>query len=214
MTDDWRRLHVGAAMARTAINALSCGCGGIGMMAHSTAPVAMGDGVHLATDIHLPDGDGPFPVILERTPYGRPRPAGARSRPRTERQRRARKLAAYFRRMAMRSSIRTRAAATAPRAVSSNICPMARTASTPVRGWSRRLVRRTHLHDGPVLCGAHAGGAGLPRPAGTGGAGAGLWRFRQRVEVRHPPVGCVRAEAGDLGVEERAASRPRRRPIR
>jgi predicted acyl esterase len=31
----------------------------------------MRDGVHLATDIHLPDGGGPFPVILERTPYGR-----------------------------------------------------------------------------------------------------------------------------------------------
>ena len=29
------------------------------------------DGVRLATDIHLPDGAGPFPVILERTPYGR-----------------------------------------------------------------------------------------------------------------------------------------------
>ena len=29
------------------------------------------DGVRLATDIHLPDGAGPFPIILERTPYGR-----------------------------------------------------------------------------------------------------------------------------------------------
>lgn len=29
------------------------------------------DGVRLATDVHLPDGPGPFPVILERTPYGR-----------------------------------------------------------------------------------------------------------------------------------------------
>ncbi|MBU6498463.1 MAG: CocE/NonD family hydrolase [Rhodospirillales bacterium] len=31
----------------------------------------MRDGVGLATDIHLPDGPGPFPVVLERTPYGR-----------------------------------------------------------------------------------------------------------------------------------------------
>ena len=29
------------------------------------------DGVRLATDVHLPEGPGPFPVILERTPYGR-----------------------------------------------------------------------------------------------------------------------------------------------
>lgn len=29
------------------------------------------DGVRLATDIYLPEGAGPFPVILERTPYGK-----------------------------------------------------------------------------------------------------------------------------------------------
>lgn len=34
--------------------------------------IAMRDGVHLAADVHLPaDGDGPWTVLLERTPYGR-----------------------------------------------------------------------------------------------------------------------------------------------
>ncbi len=33
--------------------------------------VKMRDGVRLATDIYRPAGIGPFPVILERTPYGR-----------------------------------------------------------------------------------------------------------------------------------------------
>jgi len=37
----------------------------------ATRRVAMRDGIRLATDIHLPDGAGRFPVILERTPYGR-----------------------------------------------------------------------------------------------------------------------------------------------
>lgn len=42
--------------------------------------VAMRDGIRLATDVYLParDGvelDGPWPVILERTPYGRNRPS-------------------------------------------------------------------------------------------------------------------------------------------
>jgi len=37
----------------------------------ATHMVPMRDGVRLATDVHLPDGAGPFPVILERTPYGR-----------------------------------------------------------------------------------------------------------------------------------------------
>ncbi len=36
-----------------------------------TEMVAMRDGIRLATDIHLPQGRGPFPVVLERTPYGR-----------------------------------------------------------------------------------------------------------------------------------------------
>lgn len=31
----------------------------------------MRDGVRLATDIYLPDGPGPWPVIIERTPYNR-----------------------------------------------------------------------------------------------------------------------------------------------
>lgn len=33
------------------------------------AMVPMRDGVRLATDVYLPSGDGPFPVLLERTPY-------------------------------------------------------------------------------------------------------------------------------------------------
>ncbi|CAH2600803.1 CocE/NonD family hydrolase [Rhodovastum atsumiense] len=36
-----------------------------------TEMVAMRDGVRLATDIYLPEGTGPWPVVLERTPYGR-----------------------------------------------------------------------------------------------------------------------------------------------
>ncbi|MBW7056101.1 CocE/NonD family hydrolase [Paracoccus bogoriensis] len=36
-----------------------------------TQMVVMRDGVRLATDIHMPDGAGPWPVILERTPYDR-----------------------------------------------------------------------------------------------------------------------------------------------
>lgn len=32
---------------------------------------AMRDGVSLEADVYLPDGEGPFPTLLERTPYGR-----------------------------------------------------------------------------------------------------------------------------------------------
>ena len=38
-----------------------------------TVMVAMSDGVKLATDVYLPEGKGPFPVVLMRTPYGRRR---------------------------------------------------------------------------------------------------------------------------------------------
>src|SRR5712692_10167558 len=37
----------------------------------STAMVPMRDGTLLATDIYLPAGNGPWPVALARTPYGR-----------------------------------------------------------------------------------------------------------------------------------------------
>jgi X-Pro dipeptidyl-peptidase (S15 family) len=54
------------------------------------------DGVLLATDVYRPDGPGPFPALLERTPYDKSAPsrsersaADARPRSRTE-------LAAYF----------------------------------------------------------------------------------------------------------------------
>jgi len=33
--------------------------------------VAMRDGVKLATDVYLPEGNGPWPVVLMRTPYGK-----------------------------------------------------------------------------------------------------------------------------------------------
>ena len=36
-----------------------------------TEKIAMRDGTLLATDLYLPQGDGPFPVVLTRTPYGR-----------------------------------------------------------------------------------------------------------------------------------------------
>ncbi|CAM5762908.1 CocE/NonD family hydrolase [Bosea minatitlanensis] len=40
-------------------------------MIPTTFKVTARDGVKLATDVYRPDGQGPFPVILERTPYGR-----------------------------------------------------------------------------------------------------------------------------------------------
>jgi predicted acyl esterase len=36
-----------------------------------TVMVPMRDGVRLATDVYLPSGDGPWPVALTRTPYGK-----------------------------------------------------------------------------------------------------------------------------------------------
>ncbi len=41
-----------------------------------TVLVEMRDGVHLATDVFLPEGDGPWPAVLYRTPYGRERLVG------------------------------------------------------------------------------------------------------------------------------------------
>jgi len=45
-------------------------------MSVRTEHVTTRDGIRLATDIRLPEGQGPFPVVLSRTPYGRHLPGG------------------------------------------------------------------------------------------------------------------------------------------
>ena len=86
-----------------------------------TKMVPMRDGVRLATDVHLPDGVGPFPVILERTPYGRDEMSRSELTARRPEPRRARRLRRLLHRSAaMRSCSRTRAAATARKGASSN----------------------------------------------------------------------------------------------
>jgi predicted acyl esterase len=47
---------------------------------HQGAFVPMRDGARMATEVFLPPGDGPFPAILIRTPYGRQGAAGYSSR--------------------------------------------------------------------------------------------------------------------------------------
>ena len=44
-----------------------------------TIQVSMRDGVNLATEVFLPDGEGPWPTILIQTPYGRKSAAGLAS---------------------------------------------------------------------------------------------------------------------------------------
>ncbi|MBE3096762.1 MAG: CocE/NonD family hydrolase [Planctomycetes bacterium] len=56
---------------------LACVPTGVGVLllaaqgAKQTVMVPMSDGVKLATDVYLPQGAGPFPAVLMRTPYGR-----------------------------------------------------------------------------------------------------------------------------------------------
>ena len=46
-----------------------------GMIVERDIMVAARDGVRLATDVYRPEGAGPFPVILERTPYDKSAPS-------------------------------------------------------------------------------------------------------------------------------------------
>jgi putative CocE/NonD family hydrolase len=47
-----------------------CGVSGCGVRVSEDVPVEMRDGANLLTDVYLPPGRGPFPVILTRQPYG------------------------------------------------------------------------------------------------------------------------------------------------
>jgi putative CocE/NonD family hydrolase len=48
-----------------------------GLTVQSDHRVRMRDGVHLATDVYLPDAPGPFPAVLIRLPYGKIEPVCA-----------------------------------------------------------------------------------------------------------------------------------------
>ena len=192
--------------------------GGRGKLAGGDAPDlrrdgAMRDGVRLATDVYRPMRDGkplpgPYPVILERTPYGKHgrQPAElTRGEPHREEPRRG---GAYFYRAATSSSIRTAAAATARRALRQISERRRRTATTPAPGcatspgatggsapWAcptRRIPRRRSA--APIAPGWRRC--------------AGLRRLRQRLAGRHPPGRRVRAEAGHLGVQRGARKSP------
>ncbi len=77
-----RRTQVAVLLSLIVIVALATGC--LRMIAAKNFPpgeyevqkvrtvmVPMRDGTKLATDIYLPKAEGPFPVILERSPYGK-----------------------------------------------------------------------------------------------------------------------------------------------
>ena len=76
--DDWSQ-RVSGMFARAAVNDKTVPAENWKRLVESSAKpaekktemIAMRDGVKLATDIYLPKGEGPFPVILARTPYDR-----------------------------------------------------------------------------------------------------------------------------------------------
>ncbi len=164
------------------------------------------DNVRLATDMHLPDGAGPFPVILERTPYGRdiasrsevtaadPKPASRAD------------LAGYFNRAGyavVYQDTRGR------------------------HGSEGRFVKYlADAEDGFDTCAwlvgqdwcdgrictmglsyaAHTQAAlGCLDPPRLGCTGARLGRVLRFLAGRHPSIGRVRAQAGDLGAQASAA---------
>src|SRR5690242_15268638 len=49
--------------------------GGGNMLVERNLVVTARDGIELATDVYRPIGDGPFPVLLERTPYDKSAPS-------------------------------------------------------------------------------------------------------------------------------------------
>src|SRR5215203_881632 len=58
--------------------------------------VAARDGVMLATDVYRPKGSGPFPVLLERTPYDKSAPSRSEITAADPRPRSRDEVAAYF----------------------------------------------------------------------------------------------------------------------
>ena len=68
------------------------------------------DGVALATDVYRPEGPGPFPVLLERTPYDKSAPSRSERTALVAKARSRAEVAAYFIAHGMSSPIRIAAA--------------------------------------------------------------------------------------------------------
>lgn len=49
------------------------------MKQHIDVPIRMRDGVCLSADVRIPEGGGPFPALVARSPYGNVDPRGYRS---------------------------------------------------------------------------------------------------------------------------------------
>ena len=79
------------------------------------------DGVGLATDIYRPDSGGPFPFILERTPYDKSAPSRSERTAAVAAPRSRAEVAAYFVAHGYAVAYRIAGAATAPRGSSRNI---------------------------------------------------------------------------------------------
>ena len=47
-----------------------CGVHISGVHISEDVPIEMRDGINLMADVYLPPGEGPYPVILTRIPYG------------------------------------------------------------------------------------------------------------------------------------------------
>ena len=79
------------------------------------------DGVRLATDVYRPTSGGPFPVLLERTPYNKSTPSRSERTAAVAASRSRARSLITSRGTAMPSSIRIAAAGTGRRAASQNI---------------------------------------------------------------------------------------------
>ena len=66
------------------------------MIVERDVMVAARDGVRLASDVYRPDGAGPFPVVLERTPYDKSAPSRSEITAADLRPRSREAVAAYF----------------------------------------------------------------------------------------------------------------------
>ena len=139
-----------------------------GLVVEQNLIVPARDGVGLATDVYRPPGDGPFPVLLERTPYDKSAPSRSERTAASAQPRSRAEVAAYFVRHGY--------------AVVYQDCRgryksggrFTKYLSEAEDGYDTLawLMRQSWCNGrigtfGPVLRSAHPGGARLPRPAGS-----------------------------------------------
>jgi putative CocE/NonD family hydrolase len=145
------------------------------------------DGVGLAMDVYRPAQGGPFPVLLERTPYDKSAPSRSERTHAVAAPRSRAEVAAYFVRHGYAVIYQDCRGRYQSGGHFTKYLSEAEDGYDTLAWLMRQPWCNGRIGTFGLSYAAHTQGTRLSRPAGAGGAVSRLRRLLQRLSQRHPP---------------------------